>query len=75
MAAIVFDGLDFSITIRPQQSFLMSSIIRHVMSHTLEGNVIRVPEKEGLFRVEKGSRKLGSKRLMKMSASRAGHPC
>jgi len=75
LAAIVFDGLDFSITIRPQQSFLMSSIIRHVMSHTLEGNVIRVPEKEGLFRVEKGSRKLGSKRLMKMLASRAGHPC
>jgi len=45
------------------------------MSHTLKGNVIRVPEKEGLSRIEKGSRKLGLKRLMKMSASRAGHPC
>jgi len=54
------------------------------VSHSLEGNIIRVPGKKGLFRAEeKGqesgrrerSRKLGLKKSIKMLTSRTGYPC
>lgn len=57
--AVVFDSLGFNVTIRPQQSFLMSSIIRCVVSHPLEGNIIRVPGKKGLSRIEKKDQESG----------------
>ena len=84
--AIVFDGLGFSVTIRSWQSFLISSIIRHITSYPLKGNIVRVSGKEGLSkssgeRLEvwknnrEGSRKLELERLMKTSISRVDYPC
>ena len=52
MAAVIFDSLGFSITIRPWQSFLIFSIIRHVTSYPLKGNIVRVPRKKELSRME-----------------------
>ena len=52
MAAVIFDSLGFSITIRPWRSFLIFSIIRYVTSYPLKGNIVRVPRKKELSRME-----------------------
>jgi len=41
LVAVVFDGSGFSVTFKPQQLFLMSSIIRNVISNSFEDNTVR----------------------------------
>jgi len=59
LAAIVFDRLGFSVTFRPQQLFLISSIIRNGFSNPLEGSAIRGSRKGEILGTKKKGQDCG----------------
>ena len=55
--AIIFNKLGFSMTFKPWQLFLISSVVKNVMSNPLEGNVIRGFRKEEISETKKKDQK------------------